>query len=304
MTLKIFVSHSHKDADWCTAFVDELNKYEVDIWYDNKSLQGGDEWVKEIEQQVESRDIFVLILSPDAWESRWVKEELGLALIKGKQIITIIHKQTQVHGFIEARQMIDMNGKEGDYAARELVNSLHISKHEPNVMSVKTTKAPLIKLTRQQLQEIDISGTWISETINTCIWRMEVEQSSKFQLKGTMTVFINDDTELFTYEFGHHSDFRIQTDDTFWVIAFSYSEKYPIPVSVLAMKLSFYHQLGILVAQAAYDEKILARAMMSSGIFKVVIIDKPYRTATLEKFPGMDNKVPSPPDYKITFRKS
>jgi hypothetical protein len=40
---RIFVSHSHKDNNWCSAFVDELKRYGVDVWYDRQSLYSGDQ---------------------------------------------------------------------------------------------------------------------------------------------------------------------------------------------------------------------------------------------------------------------
>jgi len=56
MTKRIFVSHSHEDNAWCEAFVDELSKYDVDVWLDRKGLHAGDQWMQRIEDELASRN--------------------------------------------------------------------------------------------------------------------------------------------------------------------------------------------------------------------------------------------------------
>ena len=37
----IFVSHAHQDNAWCRPFVEALKSLGLDVWYDEKGLQGG-----------------------------------------------------------------------------------------------------------------------------------------------------------------------------------------------------------------------------------------------------------------------
>ena len=73
--MRIFVSHSHQDNEWCRPFVAALKAIGYDVWYDEAGLQGGAAWVASIQHEVESRDVFLLILTPEAWESKWVQDE-------------------------------------------------------------------------------------------------------------------------------------------------------------------------------------------------------------------------------------
>lgn len=100
MALRVFVSHSHKDAAWCDPFVDALASYGIDIWYDRQSLRAGAQWVRTIEDELSTCDVFLVVLTPESWASDWVREELALAFASKKRIIGIMQMPTQVSGFI------------------------------------------------------------------------------------------------------------------------------------------------------------------------------------------------------------
>jgi len=102
-----FVSHSHIDAVWCNQFVNSLKMQGVNIWYDNQGLFIGDEWVKKIEEELQRRDVFLLVISPESWISPWVQKELSLALALKKRIVGVIHRPTALSGFILTYQLFD-----------------------------------------------------------------------------------------------------------------------------------------------------------------------------------------------------
>lgn len=78
--MRIFVSHSHQDNDWCRPFVEALKAVGYDVWYDETGLTGGDEWLDSIQREVENREVFLLILTPEAWDSKWVQREFKSAI--------------------------------------------------------------------------------------------------------------------------------------------------------------------------------------------------------------------------------
>jgi hypothetical protein len=67
---KMFVSHSHTDNEFCRAFVAALREQGMDVWYDEQGLSAGAAWVGRIQQELESREVFVLVATPAAWASR------------------------------------------------------------------------------------------------------------------------------------------------------------------------------------------------------------------------------------------
>lgn len=119
-TLRVFVSHSSKDSPWCTQFVEALTHLGLDVWFDQKGLYVGDKWVDKLEEELQSRDIFLIVLTPDSWSSEWVKKELRLALALHKRILGVIHKATPVSGFITTYQLLDAVGTTAPQAAAQV----------------------------------------------------------------------------------------------------------------------------------------------------------------------------------------
>ncbi len=82
-TPQIFISHSSKDNKFATQLVKDLREAignDEAIWFDSQGgLRGGDEWERKIIKQVNARNIFIVILSPDAMTSRWVNFEIDMA---------------------------------------------------------------------------------------------------------------------------------------------------------------------------------------------------------------------------------
>jgi hypothetical protein len=118
---RIFVSHSQQDDEWCRAFVGALQAAGWDVWYDAKGPGGGASWVATIQRELRAREVFLLVLSPDAWASRWVREELDLAFVTHRHIIPVHHRPTQADGPILERPWVHVVGIPGANAARMVI---------------------------------------------------------------------------------------------------------------------------------------------------------------------------------------
>jgi len=74
--------------------------------------------------------LFLLVLTPAAWESPWVQDELQLALAERKRILTVVHQPTQqAGGFIRIYQWIKAAGLEGSAAAELVLQKLSIAQN-------------------------------------------------------------------------------------------------------------------------------------------------------------------------------
>src|SRR6185312_3475786 len=71
-----FVSHAHADNDLCDRYIAALRARGIDIWYDRNNAQAGHFLDREIEQQLEQRSAFVLLMTQQALDSFWVQQEL------------------------------------------------------------------------------------------------------------------------------------------------------------------------------------------------------------------------------------
>src|SRR5262252_24077 len=87
MTLsRIFVSHSPKDEGIARRLVKHLQDAGGDVWvdWDSASLSP-DEFRQHIDKELSQSDWLVLVLSPDAIASRWIRTEVDAALLRVNQ---------------------------------------------------------------------------------------------------------------------------------------------------------------------------------------------------------------------------
>jgi formylglycine-generating enzyme len=77
---QIFLSHAHQDAQVAHELAHDLEAHGYDIWLAPDSIRPGEKWVEAINRGLEESGLFVLLLSPAAVASRWVKMETNAAI--------------------------------------------------------------------------------------------------------------------------------------------------------------------------------------------------------------------------------
>lgn len=77
---EVFLSHSSKDRLTATRIASVLREHGVPVWYSETNLLGAQQWHDEIGAALSRCDWFVILLSPAATRSKWVKRELLFAL--------------------------------------------------------------------------------------------------------------------------------------------------------------------------------------------------------------------------------
>jgi hypothetical protein len=87
------------------------------IWFDQSAIQPGEKWHDEIMEGIRDCKAFVLVLSPDAVESKYVREELNKVLELGKTIFPVIYRPTKWSGEFEAvvRDIQTLDLRSGSY---------------------------------------------------------------------------------------------------------------------------------------------------------------------------------------------
>lgn len=119
--LSIFVSHSHQDNEWCRQLVAALKAVGYDVWYDETGLRGGAAWVATIQREVQARDVFLPVVTPEAWVSKWVQDELQLAIATRRRIVPVLLRDSPVDGFLLTTQWVKVIGEAPQTAARPII---------------------------------------------------------------------------------------------------------------------------------------------------------------------------------------
>jgi hypothetical protein len=112
---RVFLSHSSKDKG-VARLVRRLIELEgldlgVDVFFDDRALDGGDVISEEIREALRACDEFLVLLSQDALESQWVQQEMGAAWILGKHRVAVMYRITadDLPDTMKTRKAIDLD---------------------------------------------------------------------------------------------------------------------------------------------------------------------------------------------------
>lgn len=109
---KVFVSHSSQDKPFVERLVSDLAANSIPVWYDKLDLGVGDSVPGSINDGLERCRYFLIVLSPAALASAWVKEELNAGLMKqvilgGKFLLPVLYKDCLLPPLLAHRRFAD-----------------------------------------------------------------------------------------------------------------------------------------------------------------------------------------------------
>jgi hypothetical protein len=77
---ELFVSYSSLDHEFATRLVATLRHHGVPVWFAPSNILGAQQWHDELGAALRRCDWFLIVLSPNAVDSMWVRRELAYAL--------------------------------------------------------------------------------------------------------------------------------------------------------------------------------------------------------------------------------
>jgi hypothetical protein len=110
---EVFLSHSSKDRGFVNKLENILRAVGIRYWYSKRHIAAATQWHDEIGNALARCDWFVVILSPSALRSLWVKRELLYALRKRRysdRIVPVLYVQCdwgRLSWTLENLQMVD-----------------------------------------------------------------------------------------------------------------------------------------------------------------------------------------------------
>ena len=78
--MKVFVSHSHADAELAAQVSRALRDEGLEVWDSDLDLLPGDNWAAEVARALEESEAMVVLMTADALSSPWVRREMEYAL--------------------------------------------------------------------------------------------------------------------------------------------------------------------------------------------------------------------------------
>ncbi|HSO11717.1 MAG TPA: toll/interleukin-1 receptor domain-containing protein [Anaerolineales bacterium] len=117
MAKDIFISYSRRDQEFVTHLASDLDAQVAGVWFDQSAIQLGEKWHDEIMEGIRDCKAFMLVLSPDAMESKYVREEVNKALELGKAIFPVIYRPAKWSGVFESivRDIQTLDLRSGSY---------------------------------------------------------------------------------------------------------------------------------------------------------------------------------------------
>lgn len=97
-----FVSYSRKDSDFVDQIEADLRAREFEVWVDRRELEAGQDWTDQLQIAIDGCMGVLLIMSPDALESEFVRMEYRYALSQKKRVLPVLFRPV-------ARVPIDLN---------------------------------------------------------------------------------------------------------------------------------------------------------------------------------------------------
>lgn len=136
----LFISYANEDRDFAIELVNELEKFGLNVWYDNRNLKIGDNLVRKINNGLNNSKFGLVILSENFFLKEWPKRELETMLqinkTETKSILPIWHNITFEKIKSEypiIASIVGINSSEGvKTIVKEIINV--IKKKEPSLL--------------------------------------------------------------------------------------------------------------------------------------------------------------------------
>jgi hypothetical protein len=145
--MKAFISYSTRDKDFVQRLAADLrNQSEIDLWFDQWEINPGDRIPEKIEKGLSEAALFLLVLSPDSVDSRWVDYErqawLTLQIDEEKiaqqesrqpsrRLIPILYRNCHKPAFLQPIHHVKIDDQDYEKGFNLLLNTISGASEQP-----------------------------------------------------------------------------------------------------------------------------------------------------------------------------
>ncbi|WP_411725612.1 toll/interleukin-1 receptor domain-containing protein [Methyloglobulus sp.] len=140
----VFISHNKADKQIAKKLGKHLLARNIDVWFDEWTIYAGDSLTDSIANGISRANVFLLIASENSMTSRWVHEELRIAIQKRMsdrdfKVITIKIDEHPLHPFLSDYLWIDYtNSRNFKSVTNKLVSSILKINQKPIILDIKS----------------------------------------------------------------------------------------------------------------------------------------------------------------------
>ena len=106
----IFISYSKKDIVYAEKLINALRREGFNPWVDMEGLGACTHLLKRLQKQIITCDAYILVMSRNAYNSKWVPDELVTAKSKGKPIFPLLLDDTELFLALQTIQFENVRG--------------------------------------------------------------------------------------------------------------------------------------------------------------------------------------------------
>ena len=157
--MKVFISHSSVDTKFVRHLTTDLRTREgIDAWLDRWEINPGNRILERLEEGLSEAEVFILVLSPDSINSKWVEYErqawLAMQIEEEKRakeesrpparrLIPVLYRGCPKPPFLQPIHHVKITDQEYENGFKQLVNAIMgVSEKPPLKEETRTPVAP------------------------------------------------------------------------------------------------------------------------------------------------------------------
>lgn len=277
----IFLSHSNLDRDIAYQIYLELKQNGVYCWIDKAEIKPGESLIYKIQDAINRMDYLGAILTPNSVTSKWVMEELNMALMKQINIgrvyvIPLLIKDCNMPGFLLDKKYIDFRS-DFDKGMIELINYL-----KGFITEVSTPRQMLL------VKVLEGASKGLLETLCPSEWKVDKEktinlirQFEDIELKAAVAISVNWKVDRKWWEESDLIDMikermEIKDDEAFYILDKLKEKRFII-------KDPFYGDQAYTLGDRI---RVLYNLAQQSGLFDYLPTPCPYKLSSFLVYNG------------------
>ena len=120
----VFISYSRRDVPFVDRLDAGLHAAGMTTWVDRGQLEGGQQWLRQIQKAIDGCVMMLVVLSPEAVQSEYVESEYHYAYQKHKIVIPLDYRTCEVPMLLSRLQMVDFRTVPYEQGLAQLLKAL------------------------------------------------------------------------------------------------------------------------------------------------------------------------------------